>query len=112
MFSSPTGELSFYQGYNYDDGDIYVEFSSPTGELSFYLYDEGFGHYSTLFVFVPYRGTKFLSRYATVLCRVWERVFVPYRGTKFLSSVLLTAWLLSTRVFVPYRGTKFLSSTC
>ena len=60
-------------------------FSSPTGELSFYhATDEDKAELSKL-VFVPYRGTKFLSD--SLLLRIYQThsVFVPYRGTKFLS---------------------------
>ena len=35
-------------------------------------------------VFVPYRGTKFLSGEGRVK-KALRKVFVPYRGTKFLS---------------------------
>ena len=85
-------------------------------------------------VFVPYRGTKFLSRLtgtlrelpglfssptgelsfyrkdSSVIKALADMVFVPYRGTKFLSLRTCFAMTKPTTVFVPYRGTKFLSS--
>ena len=61
MFSSPTGELSFYQ-LMVCLISLQRRFSSPTGELSFYLmFISSLIRFQAL-VFVPYRGTKFLSR--------------------------------------------------
>ena len=59
LFSSPTGELSFYQTEYYAMLRA-LEFSSPTGELSFYQVHKML-YAKTTTVFVPYRGTKFLS---------------------------------------------------
>ena len=59
-------------------------FSSPTGELSFYPQCSPAIASETLF-FVPYRGTKFLSGDKQVIKIANLLFFVPYRGTKFLS---------------------------
>ena len=88
------------------------KFSSPTGELSFYH------HHNNLYldmldsVFVPYRGTKFLSKIRIAFGNEDTIVFVPYRGTKFLSKIRIAFGNEDTIVFVPYRGTKFLSIIC